>query len=1025
MQFGILGPLEVRTATGETVAVRGPRPRALLVMLLLSAGRVVGLEQLIAGQYGDDPPGGAVHAVQAHVSRLRRSLSVDLIEFHGSGYRLMADREDVDAHRFERLSREGRRLLAAGQHAGAVALLREALELWRGPALVDLPHGRAQADRLEELRLAVTEDLVESELGLPEGSSIAELRALVSVHPMRERLRGQLMRALHAAGRQADALAEFERARRLLAEELGADPSPELAATHLAILRAERPAPPRRQGVAAQLTSFVDRQRELDLLEELRDARLITIIGPGGVGKTRLAAESAGRGRREVCFADLSPLDAQDQVPRAVLSALGLREQGFQSPSTDPVRRLVAALDQDMLLVLDNCEHVIASVATLARTLLAGCPRLVILATSREPLGLTGETLLPLAPLDTAPPDSPPADAPAYPAVRLFADRAAAVRPGFAVAGHNVDPVIDICAALDGLPLAIELAAARLRQFTVEEIASRLTEHGPFRLLSRGDRTAAARHRTLHSVVAWSWDLLRPDEQVLARRFAVFTGGAPLGAVEAVCGVDDAEELLADLMDKSLVETHGERYRMLDTIRLFCAKRLAEAGERESLSRAHARYHLELAQRADPHLRRTEQLTWLARLSAEHDNVMAALRWAAHSDDPADQETARRMVAALAAYWWLSGRRGQAGESAAALLGTVPEGLEEEYVSCVVHAVPRAEPQHWARAEQIIRTLDRPLRHPFGAALWGMAAGPQGHHAPETERLLATDPWNLALAQLSRGLLNVFGGRIADGERELRDVLAVFRALGERWGSAQALDWLAQVASWRGEWSRAHELWAQALELFELFGALEDCADLLCHRAQSLLRQGEPDAASADYRQAATLSTKAGLPGTPPAVQLGLGEIARLHGDPRDAADLLRQALDATRAGDTGTESATARVLTALGRLAETSATTAEALRWHREALAAARTSPLATDLADAADGQAGAALVVGDGERAALLLGAAVALRGTVLTGDQDVARIAAAATGLLGASAFAETYARGAAMTPEQALAVIDAGG
>ncbi|MDP9844027.1 putative ATPase/DNA-binding SARP family transcriptional activator [Streptosporangium lutulentum] len=696
----------VRSPAGEAIAVGGPRPRALLVMLLLNAGRVVGMEQLIDGQYGDAPPAGAVNAVQAQVSRLRRNLPPELIEFHASGYRLAIDPGDVDVHRFERLAREGRRLISAGRHAVAAEPLREALDLWRGPALADLPFRQAQVARLEELRLAATEDLIEAELALPEGSPVAELRRLVAEHPLRERLSGQLMRALQATGRQAEASAVFEKVRRLLAEELGADPSPELAAVHLSVLRAERPAP--RQRLAAQLTSFVGRERELERIDALRDSRLITITGPGGTGKTRLAIEAAGRTRGEVCFVDLSPLDRGDQVPQAVLGALGLREvalQSFPSPrAPDPAQRLVSALaDQELMLVLDNCEHVIAAAATLARDLLSACPRLSVLATGREPLGIVGETLVSLAPLAVPSPDSPASDAPAYPAVRLFADRAAAVRPEFEVGQGNAEAVTRICSALDGLPLAIELAAARLRSFTVEEIDARLAANDRFRLLSRGDRTAAARHRTLRAAVEWSWDLLTAREQTLARRFAVFAGGASSEAVEAVCEVEGAAELLADLVDKSLIEMGGGRYRMLNTISLFCAERLAETGERDHLAALHARYFLGLAQRADPHLRRSEQLLWLAGLSADHGNLMAALRWAV----PNDRETALRLITALAAYWWLSGRHSHAGEAAAELLEATARpvpGLEEEYVMCVAHAVPRALPEHWARARAIMRT---------------------------------------------------------------------------------------------------------------------------------------------------------------------------------------------------------------------------------------------------------------------------------------------------------------------------------
>ncbi|MEU6742645.1 BTAD domain-containing putative transcriptional regulator [Streptosporangium sandarakinum] len=1092
MQFGVLGPLEVRSAAGEEIPVGGPRPRALLVMLLLNAGRVVGVTELIDGQYGDDPPAGAANALQAQVSRLRRKLPAGVVEFHGAGYRLAVDPGDVDVHRFERLAREGRRLLAEGHHGAAAGTLREALGLWRGPALADLPPGsfrREREARLEELRLAAAEDLVEAELALPEGTSVAELRRLADAHPLRERFRGQLMRALHAAGRQAEALEVFEETRRTLAEELGADPSPELAAVHLAVLRAAEPAPPPRRRLAAQLTSFVGRERELERIGALRDSRLVTITGPGGTGKTRLAIEAAGRDRREACFVDLTSAADDDQVPRAVLGALGLRETGFQSlRAADPADRLVAALaDRESLLVLDNCEHVIAGIAALARGLLAECPGLRVLATSREPLGITGETLVPLAPLPTPTPDLPPRDAAAYPAVRLFADRAAAVRPGFEVGPDNAAAVVRICAALDGLPLAIELAAARLRSFTAEEIAGRLAEHGRFRLLSRGDRTAAARHRTLRAVVEWSWDLLTPDERALARRLAVFTGGASLEAVEEVCGVDDAAGLLADLVDRSLVEADGDRYRMLNTILLFCAEKLAESGEGERLRAAHARHFLGLAERAGPHLLRAGQLRWLERLSAEHGNLMAALRWAVRGD----RGTAMRLVAALATYWWLSGRRAQAGEAAAELLDAAdgpPEGLAEEYVVCVAHAVPRAAAGHWERAGEIMRSLDRPTRHPFTVALWGMLAGPpSGPIGSEAERLLGSDPWNRALGRLSRALLAVFGGEIARGEREFAEALTGFRDLGERWGTAQALDGLALIAGLRGEWARARDLWGEALRLMEELGALEESADLLAHRAEALVRQGDPAAAVADYRRAGELTRKAGWPDAPAEVHLGLGRIAWYRGDLAEARRLFGAALRAAEGGPLAAGTRT-RALTALGRLAEAEGDPAGARLRHRRALAVAHRTPLTSDLAAAAEGWAGAVLLEhgGDpvpiaegpatteppagtagtgrpgrpgtvmagagrpgepasgtarpgelmsgtarlgesaraaGERAALLLGAAVALRGTAVAGDRDVARTAADARDLAGVEAFAAAFARGAAMRRDEARALLDA--
>ncbi|GEL21050.1 SARP family transcriptional regulator [Pseudonocardia sulfidoxydans NBRC 16205] len=979
MQYGILGPLQVRTSSGEDVAVGGPRPRALLTMLLLQAGRVVSVDALVDGQYGDDLPAGAANAVQAQVSRLRRALPPGTIEFTGGGYRVAADPDDVDALRFARLAADGRRALAEGRASDAAALQRESLGLWRGPALPDLAPGPATT-RLDGLRLDAQEDLAEAELALPDGTSVATLEALAAEHPLRERLRGLLMRALHAAGRPAQALEEYEKVRKLLRAELGTDPSPELAEVHTAILRAEHPAPPRPRTAPAQLTSFVGRAAELDRLAALATSRLVTILGPGGMGKTRLAAEyAAGVG----CWVELTPLGPtadRDAVATTVLAALGVRD----SPTgvTTPLDRLVAALgeQQHLLLVVDNCEQVVAAAAAVAREVLAACPGVRIVATSREPLGLTGETLLPLAPL----PD----------AVRLFADRAAAVRPGFVVDSTNAATVETICAALDGLPLAIELAAARLRQFGVDTLARRLSEHDRFRVLSRGDPTADARHRTLEAVVAWSWDLLNDEEQTLARRFAIFAGGAPAEAVEAVCGVP--EDVLDDLVDRSLVETDGERYRMLETVRLFCLARLDDAAERDATAAAHARHHLALAREADPQLRRADQLRWLARLSAEDANLTAALRWSADHDRP----TAFALVAALAAYWWLSGRHSRPGPVAAALLraGDPPDGMDEEYASVVAHAVPRAAPEHWARGEAIMRTRGRELRHPFGAALWGMAAGPPA--AGPNPRLIGTDPWSVALDRLSSALLDLLDGRPADaGLAAARDA---FDELGERWGGAQALDWLALVASRRGEWARAQELWSEALRLQEELGALDECAEVLCHRATGLLRRGDVDAAAADVAHARELWTSAGRSPLPQEAKLVEAEIAMARGDLPAARAVLAAAGEGAAA------------LTARGRAAEDPE---EARRLHRDALDAA--PPLAAARADALEGVAS---TVGP-ERAAFLLGVAVALRGTAVAGDPHVARVAARARDAVGPDAFSAAWSRGAALPREEALRVSSA--
>ncbi|MGW4638121.1 BTAD domain-containing putative transcriptional regulator [Sphaerisporangium sp. NPDC004334] len=1021
MRYGILGPVEARTEAGEPIPVVGPRPRALLALLLLDAGRPVSVARLIDGQYGDRPPADAAGAVQAHVSRLRRVLPPGAIEFHDAGYRLAADPSDVDAHRFELLAREGRESLAAGRYEQTVAVLREALALWRGPALADVadaPFAPPQASRLEELRLSAREDLAEAELALPAGTSSGELRRLVAAHPLRERLTGQLMRALHAEGQRAAALAVFADARRLLADELGADPSPELSALHLALLRdgdggeVRRRAPSR---LPAPLTGFVGREDELARIDALRDRRLVTLTGPGGTGKTRLAVEAVRRQGRESCFVDLSATDDDGQIAPAVLAALGLREMGLHPPLAgggDPEERLLVALaDRELLLILDNCEHLVAGAAALTRRLLDACPSLAVLCTSREPLGITGETLVPVPPLAVPPPGTDEAAALGYPAVRLFLERAAAVRPGVTMRPEFTE----ICVALEGLPLAIELAAARLRAFGADEIAARLAEHGRFALLSKGDRTAAARHRTLHAVVDWSWSLLTPEEQALARRFSVFAGGATLSAVERVCG---SGELLADLVDKSLVEAEGGHYRMLDTIRLFCARRLEESGEQSRVRAAHAACYLDLARRADPGLRRAEQLDWLARLSAEHANLGAALRHAAEAE-PAN---GLRLVAALAAYWWLSGRRGQATSFALRLLDRFgdepPAGLEEEYVLCVLQTVPYATPERWARAEEIMRSLSGVVRYPFLNALWGMAAGPTGAgNVVQRARMLGADPWSRATARLGESLLLLLDGETAGAERGLASALAAFGDLGERWGMAQAMEWLGLIAGRRGEWERAKRLWGRALDLHEQLGALEEMVDVLWRRAGGLLREGDLAAARADLDRAAGLARVTGPAARSPSVELGLGELARRSGDHDEARRRYGTALSSA-GGGFGADGIRTAVHTALGRLAEAEGDRAEAERCHGEALRLARTTGAApADLADVAEGCAGAALLAGAGERAAFLLGVGVALRGTAVAGDADVARVTAGVTDLIGPDAFATHFATAAALPRLQA--------
>ncbi|MEV7400067.1 BTAD domain-containing putative transcriptional regulator [Streptomyces sp. NPDC091267] len=690
------------------------------------------MTELVDDVWADDPPADAPAAVQALVGRLRRVLGRDALDRTPGGYRLAARPDDVDLHVFERLARQGTAELEADAPAEAARTLRAALALWRGPALADLPDPRhGHALRPEGHRLAALERRIEADLRCAEAGTAAaassgagvgpttptmaatpttsvpptasvpptmaatpttsapsaasvppaapatpatlvpELLELTAAHPYDERFRAHLIRALRADGRQADALAAYEDARRALADGLGTDPGPELTALHRELLDpvpAPAPGPagarPSQGNLRRRLTSFVGREPELRAIrDDLTRSRLVTLTGPGGSGKTRLAEESASHEDRadapgDVWLAELAPVEDPHAVPGAVLSALGLREttllrdSGHDGtyPRTDPVDLLADHLahrsrSRPFLLILDNCEHVIGAAAALAETLLTRCPQLRILATSREPLGVPGESVRPVGPLT------------AGFARRLFTERARAVRPDFdpeRESAQDSAAVAEICRRLDGLPLAIELAAARLRMLTPRQIADRLDDR--FRLLTGGSRTVLPRQQTLRAVVDWSWDLLEDAERTALRQVSVFAGGWDLPAAEAVfttaaatvrhTAADAAAftaDLIGALIDKSLVVAtptlDGEmRYRLLETIHEYAIERCAEAPDvRDAAGRAHTAHFLALVEEAEPRLRSGEQLRWIQRLETDLDNIRAALHRTTTLDVPSER----------------------------------------------------------------------------------------------------------------------------------------------------------------------------------------------------------------------------------------------------------------------------------------------------------------------------------------------------------------------------------------------------
>ncbi|MEU0403730.1 BTAD domain-containing putative transcriptional regulator [Streptomyces sp. NPDC006197] len=541
--YRVLGPCQAfRTDDGTEAVLSGARLRALLAALAAAGGRAVGPGALIDQVWADGDPADdqdRTAALQALVGRLRRALGREAVVSAPGGYRLAADPDAVDLHRFERLAAEGAAALAAGHADRAATLLDEALGLWHGPALADLP-GRDTDPlvvRVEQRHAQARRDRLAADLALGRAEAVlAPLAAFAAGQPLDEPLQALRIRALRAAGRPAEALAAYEEVRTALADRLGTDPGPELRSLHAELLREDGsvpPPPPAPSAPAgtlpARLTSFIGRADELDSLAAAWDGRrLVTLTGPGGVGKTRLALEAAGTYEGPVHLAELASVRGESTVAAAVLTALGAREtQLWHAPAVppaDPKDRFAALVEhcagRRMLLLLDNCEHVVAEAAELAQALLTRCPGVTVLATSREPLGVPGEEVRPLGPL--------PVDM----ALRLLGERGAAARPGFRVA-EDPEAAEEVCRRLDGLPLAIELAAARLRMLSVRQIADRLDDR--FRLLTSGARTVLPRQQTLRAVVDWSWELLDEAERAVLRRLAVFTGGCDLTAAETVC----------------------------------------------------------------------------------------------------------------------------------------------------------------------------------------------------------------------------------------------------------------------------------------------------------------------------------------------------------------------------------------------------------------------------------------------------------------------------------------------------------
>jgi predicted ATPase/DNA-binding SARP family transcriptional activator len=882
MEFRILGPLEVWDRD-RSLPLGGAKQRALLAILLTHANQVVAADRLIDLIWPDEPPDTANHSLQVYVSQLRKVLEPEhqagapysLLISRPPGYLARITTENLDLGRFQRLISEGKQSMAEGAHDVASTKFREALGLWRGPALADFAsHAFALSEigRLSEMRLCALEDRIDAELALGRHADlVGEVEALVGEHPLRERLRGQMMLALYRSGRQAEASAVYQQTRELLVDQLGMEPGGDLQQLLKRILNQDPVL-----DVAATTTvrrgsklprfpnAFVGRGREIDqLARRLESSSLVTLTGPGGMGKTRLAVELSAklsdRHRDGVVFVDLAPLIDESLITRTIAWALGLRDDGVRNP----MDVIVAYLnDRSLLLILDNCEHLLPTAAATATEMLSQCRGLTILATSREALGVQGETIWEVPPLPNRGhgSDAGKADLEDGDAVELFRLRAEAATPKSLI--WDDAAIVDatrICDRLDGSPLAIELAAARLRVMPLSDLRAGLDKR--LAVLTTGTRTATPRHHSLEATVEWSYQLLSPSEQLLFQRLAVFSAGFTPEAAEEVCADEhlprpDVVPTLFSLVEKSLIRLRattrgGARYTMLQTIRECSLNKLqASSGAIEIRSR-HAAFFWAMASTAEATLRTAQGIECLARLELEHDNFRTAMEWALEIEPQVALEIATRL-----GLFWV---RRHIGEGAA-WVARAMQAAEPAGELCA-RALTVAGQLAWLTGEQDLarsqwsEAMDRwtalgdvpqaaNAMAKLGVVDFALGSGELGlAYLNRAVALLRPtgDKWRLASALNNLGFNLHLIGRSTTAKEPIEEALQIARQTGDPWLMAGILDSAAALEMSMGRHDEARALWR---ECFVFAVRLDDrmlAAYILEGRARLALLEGDPE----------------------------------------------------------------------------------------------------------------------------------------------------------------------------------------